>query len=347
MIDHDHQGALGAETRTAALWSAWPEDDCDSDPRIDPMAQKTTEWFVGRWPNGADEPECRILIGGGRSAEIVARRIAEKLTSILSTGTIVGRKPSTPATNPGVPEEVRAGRPSDDALFAADAWLERLRKDEDTLGGQMLIDTARIAVRTLLAAHLAGQRGGETRADGRGEKKPLPPHIRASLDELLAMTSDDWMLLRAMEPELVARFASFLEASPAPTADRGRDAGGRFRVGRKVPRHVYEGDEPLFTMPTEEQAARLVDLLNAAPAPAGEHPGGWRWTVRDGLPISDAEFGERWLLTWCETSATYDIACITNEWGHLEPITLTGMDAWTWLAFSPGDPPAPPPAGEA
>ncbi|MCP1545362.1 hypothetical protein [Methylorubrum extorquens] len=71
-----------------ALWSAWPEDDCDSDPRIDPMAQKITEWFVGRWPRGAEEPECRILIGEGRSAEIIARRIAEKLTSVLNTDAI-------------------------------------------------------------------------------------------------------------------------------------------------------------------------------------------------------------------------------------------------------------------
>lgn len=35
-----------------------------------------------------------------------------------------------------------------------------------------------------------------------------------------------------------------------------------FRVGTKVPRHVYEGDTPLFTAASEEEAARLVGLLN-------------------------------------------------------------------------------------
>ncbi len=99
-----------SDERTAGvLWSAWSEDDCDSDPRIDPMAQKVTEWFVGRWPLGADEPECRILVGAGRSAEIIARRIAEKLTSALNTDAIVARKSATPAQPAGaVPDSLRA-----------------------------------------------------------------------------------------------------------------------------------------------------------------------------------------------------------------------------------------------
>ena len=99
-----------SDERTAGvLWSAWSEDDCDSDPRVDPMAQKVTEWFVGRWPVGADEPECRILIGSGRSAEIIARRIAEKLTSVLNTDAIQARKAATPAQPAGaVPDGLRA-----------------------------------------------------------------------------------------------------------------------------------------------------------------------------------------------------------------------------------------------
>lgn len=81
-------------SKPGVLWSAWSEDDCDSDPHIDPMAQKVTEWFVGRWPIGAEEPECRVLIGAGRSAEIIARRIADNLTSILNTDVIRARKAS-------------------------------------------------------------------------------------------------------------------------------------------------------------------------------------------------------------------------------------------------------------
>lgn len=69
------------------LWSAWSETDADSDPS-DPGVTYCTEWFVGRWPIGAEEPDCRILIGTSRSAEIISRRVAEKLTSILNTDRI-------------------------------------------------------------------------------------------------------------------------------------------------------------------------------------------------------------------------------------------------------------------
>lgn len=59
-------------------------------------------------------------------------------------------------------------------------------------------------------------------------------------------------------------------ASPAPAAS----AGGAFRVGHRVPQHVYEGDTPLFTAATPELAARLVGRLNAALAPAAQvNPG--------------------------------------------------------------------------
>ena len=35
-----------------------------------------------------------------------------------------------------------------------------------------------------------------------------------------------------------------------------------YRVGRRVPRNVYQGDEPLFMAATSEQAAELVAVLN-------------------------------------------------------------------------------------
>ncbi len=39
-----------------------------------------------------------------------------------------------------------------------------------------------------------------------------------------------------------------------------------WRVGGKVPLNVYEGDTPMFQCHKPEQAARIVKLLNAAPA---------------------------------------------------------------------------------
>jgi len=35
-----------------------------------------------------------------------------------------------------------------------------------------------------------------------------------------------------------------------------------WRVGNKVPRHVYRGNEPIFTAPTEELAAEVVEAMN-------------------------------------------------------------------------------------
>jgi hypothetical protein len=39
-----------------------------------------------------------------------------------------------------------------------------------------------------------------------------------------------------------------------------------FRQGRRVPRNVYYGDEPLFMAATDELAAELVLILNAGAA---------------------------------------------------------------------------------
>lgn len=35
-----------------------------------------------------------------------------------------------------------------------------------------------------------------------------------------------------------------------------------WRVGTRVPRHVYRGDEPICTMPTEELAREVVAAMN-------------------------------------------------------------------------------------
>lgn len=108
-------GSGEPDSRAGVLWSAWSEDDCDSDPRIDPLASKVTEWFIGRWPLGAEEPECRILIGEGRKAEVIARRVAGKLTSILNTDSI------RPAALQSAPIASAAAGPveEEDALYKA------------------------------------------------------------------------------------------------------------------------------------------------------------------------------------------------------------------------------------
>ena len=81
-------------------WWAWSENDADSDPS-DPGVTHCTEWFIGRWPVGADEPEFRILIGGGRPAEVIARRVAERLRSIANTDGLRSR-----ASLPALDQEV-------------------------------------------------------------------------------------------------------------------------------------------------------------------------------------------------------------------------------------------------
>lgn len=42
--------------------------------------------------------------------------------------------------------------------------------------------------------------------------------------------------------------------------------GGEWRVGRRVPIHVYEGERPLGTFLRAEDAARAVAAVNATPA---------------------------------------------------------------------------------
>lgn len=81
-------------------WSAWSETDADSHPS-DPGVSYCTEWFIGRWPIGAEEPECRVLIGSGRSAEVIARRVAEKLSSILNTDRLRAIHPQAEAAPAG------------------------------------------------------------------------------------------------------------------------------------------------------------------------------------------------------------------------------------------------------
>jgi len=84
---------------------------------------------------------------------------------------------------------------------------------------------------------------------------------------------------------------------------------------------------------------------------------GWRRTATDGKPRYNGEWGERYLLTWSERTATADINCIDGEWSHGQEIVLTGMDWWCWIDAPPysdagsqvpqGATPTPDPVGEA
>lgn len=68
---------------------------------------------------------------------------------------------------------------------------------------------------------------------------------------------DDWrFVLAALRAPSLDRGAEEMRA--LPTSD--------FRQGRKVPRNVYHGDEPLFMAATDDLASELVQVLNAGAA---------------------------------------------------------------------------------
>lgn len=234
--------ASDAAKTPGVLWSAWPEDDCDSDPRIDPMAQKVTEWFVGRWPIGADEPECRILIGQGRSAEIVARRIAEKLTSILNTDAIKAAALAPPA----VPESVRrlseAARPLADEARQWDCPRSGTPGLPDSYGIKVPIGRLRALDRALSTPsgradtppadqrHLTGAdriRHGDLSAVDAGNCCAGAPLAGGGAAEALRGISDDFMTSERHHPGYVlipaAKFEKLCVAeralTPTPAPD--------------------------------------------------------------------------------------------------------------------------------
>jgi len=94
--------------------------------------------------------------------------------------------------------------------------------------------------------------------------------------------------------------------------------------------------KPFYGNRMEAEAAAWWNrraLPGANPAAQGA-VAGWTRTV-DARPRRDAEHGERWLLTWNENSATYDIACIDGQWQHGEEIDMLSCDMWRWLETSP------------
>lgn len=73
------------------------------------------------------------------------------------------------------------------------------------------------------------------------------PGSNPGLVRVIKVFGSDAPLIR----DLIAAVIAQLSATP------------EFRVGRRVPRNVYRGDEPVFMAATEEEAAELVALLNA------------------------------------------------------------------------------------
>jgi len=75
----------------------------------------------------------------------------------------------------------------------------------------------------------------------------------------------------------------------------------RFRQGKRVPRNVYDGDEPIFVAVTAERAAEYVRLLNGADAPTSETE---RWAVErlasEAELISKGGVNGSKIVTWAE-----------------------------------------------
>jgi hypothetical protein len=105
--------------------------------------------------------------------------------------------------------------------------------------------------------------------NGMGEPDPAGSYFRLVLTK--GDAREERKLSRGAVEVLSAEIAGLLDRS-TPAGAAGDPVGEAFRVGRRVPRNVYEGDRPLFMAATAEEAARLVGLLNAtrpaSPAPA-------------------------------------------------------------------------------
>jgi hypothetical protein len=65
--------------------------------------------------------------------------------------------------------------------------------------------------------------------------------------------------------------------------------------------------------------------------PLGDTP--WR-RFGDEKPTYDG-WGERYLLTWCTRTATYDIGCIDGQWSVGEAIEGRPGELWRWLDVNP------------
>lgn len=274
-----------SDERTAGvLWSAWSEDDCDSDPRIDPMAQKVTEWFVGRWPVGAEEPECRILIGAGRSAEIIARRIAEKLTSILNTDAIVARKSAPPAQPAGaVPDSLRALIRL--AIKAVDVRFEASEYEfcadspgyTPTAGERAMLEDFGSQIlsqleASLFASHPAGQSAGSGAEDQCGAYPECGCYAEGNCGERTAPDSTrtgqgeaTYTQAEYDESHEIVRRDGYQEGVQDAAARAGLD--GEYRVSPDPDRNVPDPETML------DRIAERVAVLAARPA-APEAQGG-------------------------------------------------------------------------
>jgi hypothetical protein len=68
-------------------------------------------------------------------------------------------------------------------------------------------------------------------------------------------------------PQLLEEHGEPAAPPPSPGSDAAPPSPpDEFRTGRRVPRNVYRGDEPVFMAATDHQARELVALLNAGVA---------------------------------------------------------------------------------
>lgn len=68
---------------THGHWSAWSEEELDSDPS-DPLVGRTIEWFVGFWRAGEPDADTYVRTGFGRSAERIAKELAVDLNEMIN-----------------------------------------------------------------------------------------------------------------------------------------------------------------------------------------------------------------------------------------------------------------------
>lgn len=108
-------------------------------------------------------------------------------------------------------------------------------------------------------APAAGQGAGwqpiETARDG---------GVREALEWIESIaTHNGYQARQCLRSDIVARGVQIAAKLRAALSAPGSAGPGEFRIGRKVPRNVYRGDLPLFMAATDEDAASLVELLNA------------------------------------------------------------------------------------
>jgi hypothetical protein len=117
------------------------------------------------------------------------------------------------------------------------------------------------------------------------------------------------------------------------TGDHGWLLGGHFRLAASILERISgsalaesTGEEPDGSFAGEAQRKS-----EGGEIPPSDTP--WKRS-EDEKPVCDG-WGERYLLTWCTRTATYDIGCIDGNWAAGEVIESGPAELWRWLDVNP------------